>query len=190
MTTALQIPALAKLHQAGFNPLVLRAIEDNAMMQAVEMRLMGGFAAHSTEDVVRTASDLLPQGAQLQALYAQTKADIRDYPTQELQLFSEHLGRVAEDLEFAGARLLAANKGGITVERFAQAQQTLSERYADIIDAAQQIEKAGGPAPFHQLSLLTERPEGPLEAFYDKAQALLQSRQSARAEHRLLDSPH
>src|SRR3989344_1479357 len=164
MTTALQIPALAKLHQAGFNPLVLRAIEDNAMMQAVEMRLMGGFAAHSTEDVVRTASDLQP--------------------------FSEHLGRVAEDLEFAGARLLAANKGGITVERFAQAQQTLSERYADIIDAAQQIEKAGGPAPFHQLSLLTERPEGPLEAFYDKAQALLQSRQSARAEHRLLDSPH
>ncbi len=177
MTSALQIPALAKLQKAGFNPLVLRAMEDNAMMQAIEMRLMKGISAHPSNEVTQFAESLLPQGEQLHSLYAQTKADIRDFPAQDLQMYSEHLQRVAGDLEFAGARLLAANADGATVSSFAQAQHSLSERYADIIDAAQQIEKAGGPAPIHQLSLLTERPDGPLEAFYDKAQALLRERQ-------------
>ena len=191
MTTALQIPALAKLHQSGFNPLVLRAIEDNAMMQAIDLRLMKGIATHPSDEVNRFAATLLPQGAALHQLYHETKASIRDYPAQELFLFSEHLERVAGDLEFAGARILAANKDdALTVGQFAQAQQSLSERYADIIDAAESIEKAGGMPPTHQFSLLTERPDGPLEPFYDKARALLQNRQANGADMRSLDSPH
>ena len=62
MTSALQIPALVKMHQSGHNPLVLRFIEENAIMQAVEMRMTKGINAHPADELVRFASTLVPQG--------------------------------------------------------------------------------------------------------------------------------
>ena len=116
---------------------------------------------------------------------------MRDHPAQELSLFSEHLERVAGDLEFAGARLTSTMKDGdLTIEQFAQAQNSLSERYADIIDAATAIEKEGGPSPIHMLGLVTERPVGPLEPYYNKAMALLAHRATQSEGLRNFDSPH
>ena len=191
MTSALQIPALVKMHQSGHNPLVLRFIEENAIMQAVEMRMTKGINAHPADELVRFASTRVPQGLGLHQLYAETKSAMRDNPAQELSLFSEHLERVAGDLEFAGARLSTTMKDGdLTVEQFARAQTSLAERYADIIDAASAIEKEGGPSPIHMLGLVTERPVGPLEPFYDKARALLVNRAAQSEGLRNFDSPH
>lgn len=182
MTTALQIPALAKLHQSGFNPLVLRTIEDNAVMQAVEMRMSKGIFAHPGDELMRFAASLLPQGVSLHQLYAETKSAMRDHPIEELQLFSDHLERVASDLEFSATRLMADNQAaGATVGQFAAAQHTLAERYADIIDAANTLQSQAGMQPIHMLAPITERPNGALEPFYDKALALLAQR---AAQHR------
>lgn len=179
MTSALQIPALIKMHQAGFNSLVLRHIEDSAIMQAVEMRMMKGVYSSDSEDLVRFSASLLPQGVELHQLYAETKAGLRDHPAEELSLFAEHLERVAGDLEFAGARLVSSNaEGTSTTGQFAIAQHTLAERYADIIDAASAIEQQGGGQAIHMLAPITERPIGALEPFYDKAMALLAQRTS------------
>lgn len=184
--TALQIPALAKMHSNGFDPIVLHEIESNAMMQAIEFRLLKGYASHPSEDVTRFAATLLPQGIGLHKLYDETKAALKSFESQDLARFTEHLERVAGDLEFAGVRILA-RKG--SMESFAVAQQGLGERYADLIDAALAIENAGGPMPIFQYHALKERPDGPLEPFFDKAMAILAQRK--QGEHqRPSDHPH
>ncbi len=163
----------------GYDLTVLSAIEHSALTQAVDMREAKGFRAHSTDEVRALAGTLVPTGAQLDQLYVETLCGLRSKPLQTLQRIADHLGTAAASLEQTAAR--SASRP-VTLSQFGRIQGAIGQRYAQLIQAAQTLERAG-VVPVHlqgRLANLTDRPDGPLRIFYDKAIALMDAAHSSR----------
>lgn len=179
------LPELQKLQRAGYCPIVLREIEDHLVMQATEIRFMQGQRFDTREELISVAANLLPRGDNILVLYKEIERSRGENSAEELSMLSEHIERAAYDLEYLGAKALAArSSNAISEEKFASAQTAIGRRYADLLDAAERVESIGGPASIFGLNVLNarERPEGPLGAFYDSAVADLALR-SADVEY-------
>lgn len=173
-STFVKIPQLQILASRGYDLAVLSAIEEAALMQAVEMREAKGLVAHPAGEARALAASLVPSGARLDQLYVETLAGMRSMPLRTLQRVADHLAFAAAGLEQTAAR--AASRP-VTLGQYAKIQGAIGHRYAQIILAAQTMESAG-MVPIHlqgRLSNLTERPDGPLEAFYDKAYSIAEA---------------
>lgn len=175
-STIVRIAQLQVMASRGYDLSVLSAIEHAAMAQAVGMREAKGLRAHSADDVLALAGSLVPSGAQLDQLYMETLSHLREKPLQTLERIADQLGSAAAALEQIAARSAAR---AVTLAQFAKIQGAIGQRYAQLIQAAQTLERAG-VVPVHlqgRLANLSERPDGPLSIFYDKAVALVDASQ-------------
>lgn len=177
-STPVCLPILRQLASEGFNTGVLALLEHRALSQAVAMREMKGFTAHPAQDVKDLASTLLPAGEQLYLLYTQTRASMDKQDLQDLEEVSRNISMCAKHLEATAVRATVTTEGAHLAAR-AAAEQVVGERYALLIEAAQELERSGViPVSLHgRLANLTARPSGPLSPFYDKAVAILAERQ-------------
>ena len=188
-STPVNLPALRQLANEGFNTGVLAILEHRALTQAIARRELKGYTAHPADEVKQLAESMLPQGEQLYLLYTQTRAGLDKQQVQDLEQVSRNLSTCAQHLESAAARALASTKdSGLAVQ--ASAMQVVGERYAQLIEAAQELERSGiisvTPALQGRLANLTSRPvNSPLSPFYDKAQALLAERQHVAPRQRM-----
>ena len=176
-STILHSPELQRMAAKGYDLAVLSTIEESALMQAVEMRELKGLCAHPADEVRKLAHALVPNGVHLDQLYVQTLANMRGKPLQTLQRVADHLAAAATGLEQTAAR---ATTRPVTLAQFGKIQGAIGARYAQLMQAAHTMEHSG-VIPVHlkgKLSSLTDRPDGPLRAFYDKALAISASQSS------------
>ena len=175
-TSPLWMKALAKLADQHYDVAVLAQIQSELSAQAIENRMLKGYGTESHEDLKGArleAEALLPTGLELQSLYFQRRAGISLAPTRELETAAKTLTLCAEQLEKISGQVLAK---GLKVADFAKAESAIGDRYAQIIRAARTLE-SNGVIPVlqrEQLAKLSERPAGPLAAFFDKAMTLLE----------------
>lgn len=179
-STPLNLPALRQLADEGFNTGVLAVLEHRGFSQAIAMRELKGFTAHPADEVKQFAQSLLPQGAQLYMLYTQTRAGMDKEQLQDLEAVARNLSSCAARLESSAARVLVVTAAA-TMPQQAQAMQVIGERYAQLIEAAQELERSGVVyvSLKGRLSSLTSPPDGPLSPFHDKACAILAQRQQS-----------
>lgn len=177
-STPVNLLPLRQLADEGFNTGVLALLEHRALSQAIAMREMKGYTAHPADEVKQLAQTLLPQGAALYMLYTQTRASMDKQQVQDLEEVSRNLSGCAERLESAAVRTLAATAAAPLAQK-AAAMHVVGERYAQLIEAAQELERSGmiSVSLKGRLSNLTARPTGPLSPFYDKACAILAQRE-------------
>lgn len=175
ITTIVKLPRLQALAARGYDLAVLAAIEDAALSQALDMRESKAMTQHPAQEVRSLADSIVPSGAHLDQLYVETLSSLRTKPLRTLQRIADHLGAAAAALEQTAAR--SASRP-VTLGQFARIQGGIGRRYAQLIEAAQTLERAG-VVPVHlqgRLSQITDRPEGPLRPFYDKALAFVAAR--------------
>lgn len=184
-STILQIPQLQLMASRGYDLAVLSTIEEAALTQAIDLRESKGLTAHPTDEVRALAVSLVPNGVRLEQLYVETLSGLRGKPLQTLQRVADHLSVAAAGLEQTAAR--SASRP-VTLGQFGKIQGAIGMRYAQLIQAAQTLERAGVvPTHLHgRLANLTQRPDGPLRPFYDKAFALV----SETGEHGQLRPRH
>ncbi|HWS25829.1 MAG TPA: hypothetical protein VN259_04565 [Xanthomonadales bacterium] len=171
-STIVRISQLQVMASRGYDLSVLSAIEHAAIAQAVDMREARGLRAHPGDEVLALAGTLVPGGAQLDQLYMETLSHLREKPLQTLERIADQLGSAAAALEQTAARSAARP---VTLAQFAKIQGAIGQRYAQLIQAAQTLERAGVVPVYLQgrLANLSQRPDGPLGIFYDKAVALI-----------------
>lgn len=175
----LSLPALQKLHRAGYSPIVLREIEDDLVMQAVETRMIEGHLFDTRDDLLSVAGGLIPQGDRLLALYSETARGMGESSAEDLAMISEHIEQATYALESVAAKAQAQlDSNTIQGERRHQVTRAIGLRLADLMDAAEQVKSKGGPPSIFNLNVVSadERPDGPLGAFYEVAVADLRAR--------------
>jgi hypothetical protein len=177
-STPLNLPALRQLADEGFNMGVLALLEHRALSQAIAVRELKGFTAHPSDEVKQFAQSLLPQGAQLYTLYTQTRATMDKQQLQDLEAVARNLSTCAASLETSAARVLVLTASA-SMPQQAAAMQVIGERYAQLMEAAQELERSGvvSVSLHGRLASLTTRPDGPLSPFHDKACAILAQRE-------------
>jgi len=179
-TSPIWMPALKKLAEEHYDVAVLERIQSEATNQAVENRMLKGMSIDGVDamkSVLDEANALLPGGLDLQSLYFQRRANLALTDIQDLEATAETLVMCAEQLEKISSKVLARN---LDVATFAQVEHSIGERYAQLIRGARTLEDAGVVSVLHfdRLVKLTERPFGPLSAFFDKAMALVDHQDS------------
>jgi hypothetical protein len=188
-STPVSLPTLRGLVDEGFNSGVLALLEHRAMAQAVAMREVQGHTVHTSEQVRGLANELLPPkgSMKLYQLYTETAASMSRQPVEDLEEVSRNLSTCANALEGQAAKTLATAKG-LPLDRAMSLHSAVAERYAELLQAARALESAGHISVTQQgrLANLSTRPSGPLSAFFDKAESILQSRQVSSARMRML----
>lgn len=176
-STLLNLPSLRRLSSEGFNAGVLLLIEQNALSQAIAMRSLKGYEVHPSTEVWALAETLVPQGEQLYQMYNEAMTAVNSRPVEELEGASHALALYAESLERTAVRALAHRPP--TLPQIAAVEQAVGQCYAMVLESAQKLQESGiiSVRQTGRLASLTERPTGPLSAFYDKACAILSHRQ-------------
>jgi hypothetical protein len=174
------IESLKRLVEEGFNTGVVALIEHQVLCQAIIQRAIKGYTAHPRDDVLDLATQLLPRGESLYQLYTETLACMSRQKVDDLEQISSNLAVCAQSLESTAVKALASMVDSPLAAR-AQVEHTIGMRYAQLLEAAETLERSGVITVRHSGSLanLTSKPLGPLSAFYDKAQAIVANRQES-----------
>lgn len=181
-SSALRLKPLLEISE-GRNLTTLLLIQNDMIRLAIEQLAISGEYEPSAADVMRHAQALLPEGQSLTQMYARRHAEIAQRPVADLEAVSRHLSVCAKSLERIAGRVLA-NHPPLAV--MAEAEHTIATRYAQILQSSHDLEGLGviGISQRDQIEKLTDRPDGPLSAFFDKAQVLLAHNQQMPARMR------
>lgn len=162
---------IQELAAKGFNSAALLEMERMAYQQAA-MALWS-----APPDVIkREAENVLPSGINLHSLYTQTLAGIMMAPLSKLEEIADEIQGKAELIEAAYVKVLAKNPASLAEK--ARLEGAVAEDYASLLDAAQHLEAQNiiSVARSSRLQSITEPSDGPLQALYQKAQSILESR--------------
>ncbi len=178
-STPLRLAALRELADQHYDISVLTLIQRGVVVAAIEEMQLNGIENPQAEAIRARAAQMLPEGYALTQMYFRRFAEMSSTPIEVLESTSSCLTFCAKHLEGIAARNLAQDQA---LPDFANAMQSIGHRYAQLIQAARTLEDNGVISVSHtqRLAKLVDRPEGPLEPFYDKALALLDHHQAPR----------
>lgn len=184
-TTIFSHPELLKLHHGGYNPVILNKIQGDLNLQAAEMLMLGGNYSPTREELLAAAATLLPKGENLLMLYKEAAQHHSTDDPENLTAMAEHIQDCAGALEELAVKVKASGDS-LPPAMLSQAEADIGRRWADLIDANEQVKARGGPEAFFYLNRISadERPEGPIGAFYDAAIANLSSRSTTETYQR------
>ncbi len=176
-THPIWMTALRKLADEHYDVAVLDLIQNDALIQAMERRAVLGLGVTSEPDLQALRSEaqaLLPAGFALQSLYFQRFASMHARPIADLESACLSLSNCISALEGVAAQQMAQN---VTLGTWAKIEQSIAERYAMLMRGAKTLEQHGLMSPHHEdrVASLTQRPMGPLAAFFDKAMTMMAS---------------
>lgn len=171
-STPLRLAALQELADQHFDVGVLTMMQNDVMFLAIEEMQIHGLQDPSPIQVLARAEQMLPKAAGLQQMYFRRYASLASAPIEDLEAAASNLTLCAKHLEAIAARNLSKDQ---PLPAMANAMQVIGQRYAQLIQAARTLEERGVISVSHaqRLDKLSDRPDGPLEPFYDKAIALL-----------------
>lgn len=172
MNKSLQINSLQKLSNEDYDQAVLSVIQTQAFAQVIESQLLMGNPAPKGESLVHLAQEALPKGDHLYKLYMHTYMNLAKQPIEDLESAAKDLSSSINSLERVAVSHMSKN---MTLSNYARIEQSVGDRYAQIIIAANNLESIGViPSQMNnRLLKISDRPSGPLEAFYDKAMAIV-----------------
>lgn len=171
-TTPLHLAGLQELADQHYDVSVLALMQNDALLMAVEELEFHGEDASG--DLLRyRAQSMLPVGVALQQMYFRRYAGLATEKVESLEAVASGLTLCAKNLEALAAKALATPHA--TTGAHAAAEHAIGERYAQLIAAAETLEsrRVISVAVSERIVKLSERPDGPLDRFYDKAIALL-----------------
>lgn len=178
-STPLRLAALLERADQHYDVSVLAVIQHNMVTAAIEEMQLQGIEAPERHAVLARAEQMLPSGYALTQMYFRRFTEMSSTPIEALESTSRSLTLCAKHLEGIAARNLAKEQA---LPELAWAMKSIGQRYAQLIRAARTLEDNGVISIGHtqRLAKLADRPEGPLEPFYDKAIALLDHHQAPR----------
>lgn len=164
------IEDIRRLAENGFNPTALLEMEKAAFRQAV-MALPG----EPHEVIAKEAANCLPKGVKLHALYTQTLSSLTNAPIRSLEEMAGDLQSKAEVIEKAYDK--------ISAEQFASSEEkasmldALAKDYASLLATAKDLEERSiiTVSRSSKLQALSEQPDGPMGAIFQRAEEILES---------------
>jgi hypothetical protein len=183
-TNPIKLATLKPLVEQGYDLAVLSTIQRDVVMQVLEQFHMEHIDMSSPQVVLDYADNLLPNGFELQSLYFKRSASMASSPVEDLEQIASTLSLCAHHLEEAAVKGMSKD---VTLRNHALMEQTISTRYAQLIQGATTLESYGVISTHlaERLTKLTERPSGPLGAFYDKALVMIEAGPEQRDHQRM-----
>lgn len=183
-TTPVRLKPLADMVEKGYDIIVLDSIQRSILMQVIEERRAIGLYEHPGRDVRLQAEALLPKGFALETLYMERRAAMVNADMEDLRATADNLSLCADNLEQIAARAMATQK---PTAQQAEIEHLIAKRYAQLIIGAKTLEDQGVIAVHRrdELKKLTEPAEGPLRAFFTKAQILIEDMKQRAAPARM-----
>lgn len=177
-STPLKLSGLRDLADMHYDVGVLSLMQTDVLLQCIETMQLTGNGRPMPQQVLEQAELALPSGSALQQMYFRRYAALTSEPVERLEATARHLARCAQHLEGIAARDLSKRPladGGHPIS-MDTAAQIISQRYAQLIQAATTLEQHGVISVTHseRITGVAERPDGPLAPYFDKAMALVQ----------------
>lgn len=180
-STPLRLQGLRKLADEGFNLAALLLIQERLTQQVIAVRQARGLTEHPHEQVIAEAQAALPRDAGLYRLYNDARTLINVQEVRDLEKIANDISMSAELLELAAANM-EERREGMTLRAFANVQQHLAQRLAQLVEGAKALEERGVVSVTRRLGAITNpNPDTPMGRLFVKAQALMSVREGMPA---------